>query len=81
MEKCLRLYQYHEAPEPYQALSCHAGDEDWILVAPAEVRHGHWPLPLDLVLGEFERSYQDHFGHVDWHELPNGDVVVIFAHA
>lgn len=77
----LSIWRYEDAPEEYKSLSRHGGDEDWVLHCPEEATVAYWPLPISEVISGEEDSYLDFFGHVDRHVLPNGDVVVIFAHA
>lgn len=82
MDPCLRIYRWEDTPSEYRSLSGHGGDEDWVLVVPLSVRHvAYWPWRVGDVIDGGEDSYLDGFGHVDRHELPNGDLVVIFAHA
>ena len=79
MNNYLKIWQWEDAPEEYRKLSGHAGDEDWVMLAPKYIGQ-YWPLALEAVIRGDEDSYLNHFGHVDRHELPEG-VVVIFAHA
>lgn len=82
MNDHIRLYAWRDAPANYQNLSGHGGDEDWVLVVPAELRSAaYWPWGISQVIDGEEGSYLDGFGHVDRHELPAGDLVIIFAHA
>ena len=81
MNTCLTIWHFTDAPEAYQRLSDHGGDEDWVLHCPAETVHGYWPLGIESVIDGSENSYLAPFGHVDRHVLDNGDIVVIFAHA
>lgn len=82
MNNCLYIYTWKDAPQDYRDLSEHGGDEDWVLVVSQAVRNvAYWPWNMSDVIDGDEDSYLQGFGHVDRHELPNGDLVVIFAHA
>lgn len=65
------VWQFYDAPEKYQALSGHGGDEDWIAVLPPGA---DWPMWAES---------GTRFGvcEVSKHELPDGCVVLIGAHA
>jgi len=79
-DQCIKLWRWDDAPEEYRKLSTHCGDEDYILYAPAIFKEEFLPYVLQGPISGDE-SYVDGFGKVDRHELENGDVVVIFAHA
>ena len=81
MSKCIQIWHYHDAPKEYVDLSSHGGDEDWIMLCPADLRGTGGPVGLWPVTDSDEDSYVMGYGHVDRHDLPNGDLVVIFAHA
>ena len=80
-EKCFRIWAWRDAPAEYRALSTHGGDEDWVLHIPAALIGEDGPVGMWHVTSGDEDSYVHGYGHVDRHELPNGDRVVIFAHA
>lgn len=67
----LKVWVFHEAPAEYRALSTNGGDEDYLVLIPKE-----WidKQPIPVWLDFFSPS-------VDYHELPDGAVVCIGAHA
>lgn len=77
----LSIWRYGDAPAEYEKLSAHGGDEDWVVHCPKEMRDYYLPGGLEFAINGEEKSYLNGWGHVDMHELDNGDVVVIFAHA
>lgn len=81
MANCLMIWEFGNAPQEYKDLSRHGGDEDWIMYCPAALVDGYWPWSVESAISGEETSYHNDFGHVDRHELPNGDIVIIFAHA
>ena len=68
----IKVWDWDEAPEELKALSPHGGDEDWVALVPKHLadRHIGW-----LESGSFGCC------DISRHELPNGDVVRIGAHA
>jgi hypothetical protein len=78
---CIRLWHWADAPKEYRDLSTHGGDEDWVMHCPVALRGTGGPVGLWPVVDSDEDSYVQGYGHVDRHDLPNGDLVVIFAHA
>jgi hypothetical protein len=71
----IKVWSFHQAPEEYQALSEHGGDEDWVALIPKK----HWEK-----YGEPGWAASgSRFGCCDTslHELNNGDVILIGAHA
>lgn len=77
----IAIWQFHEAPEEYRRLTNHGGDEEWLLYCPAKMCNVFLPYPLENVVSGDELSYLDNWGHINRVELPNGDVIVSFAHA
>lgn len=77
----ISVWPWGAAPAEYETLSGHGGDEDWVVHVPKAVRPNYLPANLEDVVNGDETSYCNGWGHVDRHELDNGDVVVIFAHA
>lgn len=72
MSEPILVWRFDDAPEEYQRLSVHGGDEDWLAVLP---------LPLaDAWIGWLESGP---FGIYDIsrHRLDDGRVVCIGAHA
>lgn len=86
---CIKIWRFEHAPEKYQQLSTHGGDEDLVVYVPKAMRDYWLPGGLESVVNIDEDdddpypapSYSVYWGHVDRHELDNGDVIVIFAHA
>ena len=78
---CIRLWHWADAPQAYRDMSIHGGDEDWVMYCPVVLRGTGGPVGLWPVTDSDEDSYVDGYGHVDRYDLPNGDLVVIFAHA
>jgi hypothetical protein len=73
----MKIWAFCDAPEQYQALSTHGGDEDWIIYTP---KNG--PVPSHLWSAFYsDETYVMGLGHVDRHVLEDGSIVVIFAHA
>jgi hypothetical protein len=70
-DKQIKVWRFHDAPQEYQDLSPHGGDEDWLAVLPKGVEQPMW--------AESGTS----FGccDVSVHELPTGETVLIGAHA
>ena len=69
----IRVWPFGDAPEEYQALSTHGGDEDWVVVIPREYEdRGDWWVP-----------WLDHIDTMrDPKRYEHGDeVVYIGAHA
>lgn len=64
----------------FKELSTHGGDEDWVLHCPNDSKQCSYPIMIDDIIAGTD-DYFDGFGHAERHELSNGDVVVIFAHA
>lgn len=82
-ESVIKLWPWSDAPEEYRALSDHGGDEDWVMLIPADMAKGgifrHLPTPLEEAV-RGDSSYIQGFGHVGRYELESGEVVLIFAH-
>lgn len=78
---CIKIWRWHDAPERFQSLSTHGGDEDWVIFCPSVSLNFYFPAEFYSAIQGQEDSYCDGWGHVDRHELENGDIVVIFAHA
>jgi hypothetical protein len=67
------VWAFYDAPEELRALSPHGGDEDWLAVLPAKYKDS---VPLWMESGSL-------FGccEVSEHELPDGRILCIGAHA
>ncbi len=68
----IKVWKFNEAPLSFQELSDNGGDEDWLALVPASM------------VDDYARWLEcPAFGCccVDRHVLPNGNVVVIGAHA
>lgn len=69
----IKIWRFHEAPQEYQALSGHGGDEDWLALVPKEMKDDYMPwLESGSTFGVCDISI---------HDLPNGDQVRIGAHS
>lgn len=69
----IRVWPFYDAPEEYQKLTPHGGDEDWLAVIPASYKG---PRPMWMDDGTA-------FGccDVSEHALPDGSRVFIGAHS
>ena len=65
-------WEFHDAPEEFQSLSGHGGDEDYLAVVPASWK-GYTPLWLES--GPFGCC------DIEEHTLPDGRRVFIGAHS
>lgn len=72
MDKMIKIWRFHDAPEELKALSPHCGDEDYLAVVPPD-----WDyfMPLWLQYGSFGCC------DISEHKLPDGSTVFIGAHA
>jgi hypothetical protein len=73
----ISVWRFESAPEWARRLSRHGGDEDWVIVVPRQVdREGRkcgWAWWRDMpVFGDWQSQFT---------RAPNGDLVVIVAHA
>lgn len=68
----IMVWKFHDAPKELQSLSNHGGDEDWLALVPPYLA-GAWIPWIDG--GSFGVC------DVSEHELPDGSVVFIGAHA
>ena len=66
------VWQFRDAPKELQLLSTHGGDEDWLAVVPPHLSEAYIPW---LEYGPFGCC------DITRHELPDGRVVYIGAHA
>lgn len=66
------VWEFYRAPQEYRDLSPHGGDEDWVALLPAEWKDN---TPSWIEMGSFGCC------DVSQHELPDGRVVCIGAHA
>lgn len=82
-ERFIRLYAWDDTPLEYQALSDHGGDEDWVVIVPADMAKGgvfrNLPTPLEEAI-RGDSNYIQGFGHIGRYKLDTGEVVLIFAH-
>lgn len=76
----ITIWAFLDAPEEYQQLSGHGGDEDWIIHCPVKFREYDWPFELPSIV-RGDDDYAMGWGFVERHILDNGDMVIIFAHA
>ena len=72
-EEAIRVWRFYNAPQKYQQLSDHGGDEDWIALVPKG-------MDPDAINWAWEGTA---FGRCDVQriDLPTGEVVLIGAHA
>lgn len=69
--KCIRVWEFDDAPQELRSLTTNGGDEDWIAVLPPGTSAPMWAAegtPFGCCC-------------VDRHELPDGRVVLIGCHA
>lgn len=66
------VWAFHRAPQEYRDLSPHGGDEDWVALLPGEWKDS---TPSWIEMGSFGCCDVSH------HELPDGRIVCIGAHA
>ena len=65
----IAVWAWDEAPGELRALSDHGGDEDWVFLVPEKAREPYW---IDSEsLGSCNSR----------HDLPDGRIVIICAHA
>lgn len=70
--RAIQVWRFCDAPEEYQNLSAHGGDEDWLAIVPKEA--DGWIPWMDEGSSFGCCSVSEHF-------LENGDKVFIGAHA
>lgn len=83
MEPCVRIYRFEDAPEEWQALSCHGGDEDFVIHLPQGWKDGYKLLGFDAE-DAAERGkwyHDDRWKHYHANKLTDGSIVIITAHA
>lgn len=68
----IAVWRFNNAPQTYQKLSTHGGDEDWLALVPVEMKGEYIPW---LEWGAFGVC------SISEHPLDNGSVVYIGAHA
>ncbi len=74
MTEPIKVWRFHEAPEEYQALSPHGGDEDWVALIPTSSNpNDYYPW--------MEKGSPFGVCDVSEHELPDGSVIRIGAHS
>jgi phosphoserine aminotransferase len=76
MKAPILVWRFYEAPEEFQALSQHGGDEDWLAHVPARfyAKQGNDYIPW-LEYGSFGVC------DISEHRLEDGSRVFIGAHA
>lgn len=70
-DRCIRIWPFQDAPEGYQALSDHRGDEDWVVLIPKTVTTPWFWADAD--------TYTELWGWKQKVVRPEG-TVLIFAH-
>lgn len=82
INKALITWTWDNAPEEYKKLSRHGGSENYVMLCPKEQVSYLWPNCLDDAFTQNSISnWIPSWGWAERHELSNGNVVVIFAHA
>jgi hypothetical protein len=71
-DQMICVWRFNDAPQEWRDLSQHGGDEDWLAVVPATMRDAYIPW---LDYGSFGVC------DISRHELPDGRIVFIGAHA
>ena len=79
----IRIWPFHDAPEEFQRLSPHCGDEDWVAHVPSYLPND---LPGFLTRTATSADYPEygtHFGISGFstHILEDASLVLIGAHA
>lgn len=74
MSDPILVWRFHDAPQEFQDLSRHGGDEDWLAVVPASMVGDYIPW-LEEGRGGFGVC------DVEEHRLADGRAVFIGAHA
>lgn len=77
-DKTILVWQWDDAPEAYQELSEHGGDEDWVVFVPQAVLNdwaGDWLLPSWIGNGKYGP-----LGWLEEHDIDGGKLF-IGAHA
>jgi len=79
------IYRFEEAPEAWQQLSNHGGDEDYLIYIPAcyeeDWRLHHRLLSFNPFSDPQEDDHDPRWLHCQCVKLTGGGVVVITAHA
>ncbi len=70
----ITIWYFQDAPQEYQDLSTHGGDEDYVMLVTG-IMHESF-LPDSIVRRGLLGA-----SSTDKHDLPNGDIVYIGAHA
>ena len=69
----IRVWRFYEAPQEWQDLSPHGGDEDWLAHVPERM--------ADQYIGWMEDGSRFGCHFVSEHRLEDGSVIRIGAHA
>lgn len=77
--EAIMVWPFYEAPGWLRRLSTHGGDEDWVALVPARLKEAG----IIQYFFTQELRLRNPFGisSIGRHELPNGDVAYIGAHA
>jgi hypothetical protein len=73
--KPIKIWRFEMAPKKYQNMSDHGGDEDWVAVIPRTSPLSYLRIPFLHEGSAFGRCC------VSEHQMPNGDTLLIGAHA
>ena len=71
----IKVWAFYDAPEHLRALSQHGGDEDWLVLVPADV-HASWNCGEPYWITKLDTCDEP-----SKQVLENGDVVYIGAHS
>jgi hypothetical protein len=76
----IRIWYFYEAPEEFQKLSGHGGDEDYLMHVSADYQVSYLP---ELIAANDNSEIARVFGicDVSKHELKDGSTVYIGTHA
>lgn len=74
----IKIWEFEDAPEEYQAMTKHGGDEDYVALLPKEYEGVYHPI-LDAIRAD-GGSWFSVCGS-DKYKLDSGDTLLISAHA
>lgn len=72
----ITVWEFYDAPEEYRNLSTNGGDEDWLVLIPAQINDNIMQYGLPYWIESMDSCREPQI-----HKLPNGDTIVIGAHA
>jgi len=74
--RLIKLWRYEDAPEEYQNLSPHGGDEDWLMYVPS-LMVKEYGVEIELLVDRGRLGVSDLYCHI----LRDGSRVYVGAHA